>query len=327
MQATEVRAIYRAAKVADREAPYNSIAMKLYYPSASKASFEEQQTGFLPPDSSLAPFPVVIILPGANIANEAYGWLARRFAKAGFAAVTYSWVTLDMGDQVSASPGILLDRLTPETCGQAPSCPALPAILDELSRMQSDGILAGHLDLEHVLFGGHSLGGSMALLNANTGWHPNVCGAFAYATHTAGNLYAGWQPGSFMPVAEDLPLLMMGGNRDGVIPATNYLYQDEKGDRLERSFREGIAGGRGDRHLVIVDGAGHYSFAHPHDKATARAYLDQPTPGGGKRIRRYLGELIVSFCRQACHADVDSAAALQALCSPEHPLVAVAQSK
>ena len=327
MQATEVRAIYGAAEVVGWEAPYNSIALKLYYPCSSEASFEERQTGFLPPDGSHAPLPVVIILPGANISNEAYGWLARRLASAGFAAVTYSWITLDMGAQVSASPGIRLDRLTPETCGQAPSCPALPAILDALGRLQKQGVLAGHLDLEHVLFGGHSLGGTMALLNANTGWHPNVCGAFAYATHTAGNLYAGWRPGSFMPVAEDLPLLMMGGNRDGVIPATNHLYQDERGDRLERSFREGIAGGRGDRHLVIVDGAGHYSFAHPHDKATARAYLDQPTLGGGKQIRRYLGELIVSFCRQARHADADSAAVLQALCSPEHPLVAVAERK
>ena len=43
MSTIEVRAIYRAAEVADGPAPYNSIAVKLYHPCGSKASFQEQR--------------------------------------------------------------------------------------------------------------------------------------------------------------------------------------------------------------------------------------------------------------------------------------------
>ena len=50
MNATEVKAIYWAAKVADRQAPYDSIAVKLYHPCGSMASFQEQQQCLRPYD-------------------------------------------------------------------------------------------------------------------------------------------------------------------------------------------------------------------------------------------------------------------------------------
>ena len=326
-----VRAVYRAAQVAGRDAPYDNLTLKVYYPCNYGNTFEERDTGFVPPDETRAPFPVAIVMPGVNISQEAYGWIAQELAKAGFAAVTYSWVTVEIGDRVSVSPGVALDTLHRDHYGKAPSCPALPAILGELERMQRDSMLAGRLDLGRIVLGGHSAGGTMALLNANADWVPGIRGAFAYAAHTAGNLRLGWPGDSIMPLSRNLPLLIMGGTRDGVIAASGYRYRDgsrdDPDDRIERTFREGIDGDGGGRHLLIVDGANHFAFVWPRDTTTGRPYLDRKARGSSKRLRAYIAELIVNFCRRVCMDDVAAAAAFEALCDTGHPLAAVAETK
>lgn len=335
MKNIPVRAVYRAAKVAGREAPYDNLTLKIYYPCSYQDTFEERDTGFVPPDASRAPLPTVIVMPGVNISQEAYGWVAQELAMAGFAVVTYSWVTVEIGDLVSASPGVALDQLHRDHYGKQPSCPALPAVFDELERVRDKGLLAGCLDLGRVVLGGHSAGGTMALVNANRGWYPAVRGAFAYGAHTAGNLRLGWPEDSIMPLAPDMPLLIMGGSRDGVIAASSHRYRDAEGkaegkdgaNPVERTFREGIPGDGGGRYLLIVDGANHFSFVWPQDATTGRPYLDRKARGGGKRLRAYLGELVVHFCRQVCMDDAASAAALGSLCDSGHPLGAVAAVK
>ena len=331
MKAVKVRAVYRAAQVAGRAAPYDNLTLKIYYPCRYGDSFEERDSGFVPPHPDRSPLPVVIIMPGVNISHESYGWLARRLAKAGFAALTYSWVTVEIADRASVSPGVQLDRLTRQGYGQGPSCPALPAIMEELQRLQEEGLLAGHLDLQRVILGGHSAGGSMALLNANRQWFPSVCGAFAYAAHTAGNLQLGWEEGSFMPIADNFPLLMLGGSRDGVIAASSHRYRqgghESASSPIERSFREGVPGSGGGRHLLIVRGANHFSFVWPQDKSTGRPYLDRKAKGRGRKVRKHLARVIVNFCRHACRGDARAMAALQRLCSPEHPLTALSEHK
>ena len=326
-----VRAVYRAAKVAGRDAPYDNLTLKIYYPCHYGDTFEERDTGFVPPDESRAPFPVVLIMPGVNISMEAYGWVAQELAKAGFAVAVYSWVTVEIGERVSISPGVQLDRLSRDRYGEEPSCPALPTILGELQRVQENSPLAGHLDLDRIVLGGHSAGGTMALFNANTRWFPGVRGAFSYAAHTAGNLRLGWPEDSIMPLADDMPLLIMGGTRDGVIAASGYRYRDAGGPgeegRIERTFREGVAGNRGGRYLLVVEGANHFSFVWPRDTTTGRAYLDRQSRGGGKQIRDYLGAVIVNFCRQICLEDTSSAAAMRTLCNTGHPLAAIAETK
>ena len=111
MEPVNVRAVYRAARVAGETAPYDSITLKVYYPCSYGDSFEERNTGLIPADKSRAPFPVVIILPGVNVSHESYGWLAEKLAEAGFAAVTYSWVAQEMEDRVGVTPGVNLKRL------------------------------------------------------------------------------------------------------------------------------------------------------------------------------------------------------------------------
>ena len=326
-----VRAVYRAATVPGRQAPYDNVTLKLHYPACYGDSFNERDTGFVPPDDSRAPFPVVIFMPGINISPESYGWVARRLASAGFLTVTYSWVTIEIADRASLSPGVDVDSLRPENYGRAPSCPPLPAILDDLADASRNGLLAGHLDLDRVVLGGHSAGGSMALLNANRRWFPALRGAFAYGAHTAGNVGLGWAEGSFMPLTGDLPLLMMGGSRDGVIAASGHRYGTQEGAKasaaIEHTFATAVPGERGDRYLLIAQGANHFAFAWPRDKSTGRAYLDGKTAGSKRKMRRYLGGVTVAFCRYACHADAAAADALRQLCDPTYPLAVIAERK
>jgi predicted dienelactone hydrolase len=331
VNAVKVRAIYRSANVKGSNAPYDTLTLKVYYPCSFGDSFEERNSGFIPADYSRAPFPVVIIMPGINVSHESYGWLAQKLAETGFAVVTYCWVTWEMEDMISVSPGVNLKRLTPKRYGKKPSCPALPAIFSELKRMQKNSVLAGQLNLDKVVIGGHSAGGTMALLNANPQWYPQLRGVFSYAAHTAANVMLGWEEDSIMPLRPDLPMLIMGGNRDGVIAASSHRYGDDTESsptaRVERSFHEGLSGSRGDRYLLVVEGANHFSLVWPRDASTGRPFLDKKTRGSNKKIRKYLAQVIVTFCDHVCSGNTMSAANLQGLCNTNNPLAAIAEHK
>jgi predicted dienelactone hydrolase len=332
VKSVKVRAFYRAATVAGCKPPYDNLTMKVYYPCCYGNSFEERNTGFIPADSSLAPFPVVVIMPGINVSHEAYGWLARKLARAGFAVVSYSWIAEEMPGFISVTPGVDIQALMHSNYGQRHSCPALPALLEELVNINTNSLLSGKLDLTRIVLGGHSAGGTMALLNARSDWFPGICGAFAYAAHTAANVQLGWEADSIMPLSTDLPMLIMGGSRDGVIAASSHRYGDDAdstpSERIERTFQEGLGGERGDRYLAIVEGANHFSLVHPRDDSTGRPFLDWQTQGSKKSMRRYIGQLLTAFCNSACRKDNAAARqVLDTLCNSPHPLAAVAATK
>ena len=342
VKAVKVRAIYRAAGVAQVKTPYNSVSMKVYYPCRYGDSFEERNTGFIPADERQAPLPIVIIMPGINVSHESYGWLAMQLSAAGFVVVTYSWITVEMADMVSVSPGVSMAQLMHEQYGRQPSCPVLPALFRELARMQKKSVLAGLLDLNRIVIGGHSAGGTMALLNANTDWFPQLCGAFSYGAHTAANVQLGWAEDSMMPITRVLPLLILGGSRDGVIAASSHRYGGPSGGaggsskggsgsdatwRIERTFHEAVKGKRGDRYLVIIEGANHFSFVWPADQSTGRPFLDYRATGSSRKIRDFIAGMIIHFCDYAARGDATGAANLQALCDRDNPLVRIAQQK
>ena len=331
MKQVRVRALYRAALASGHSAPFNCISMKVYYPCAYSDSFEERNTGAIPVDKGRCPLPVVILMPGINISHEGYSWLATLLAESGFAVVTYSWIGEDAGVGVSVTPGLNMKRLARRHYGRKPSSPAIKAILKELKAMQADSLLKKQLRLDRIVLGGHSAGGTMALLNANHKWFPGIRGAFSYAAHTAANTALGWPEGSIMPLSRDMPLLIMGGSHDGVIANSAHRYGDQENasptTAIERTFHEGVKGKRGGRHLLIVEGANHFSFVHPLDTSTGRPYLDQKAKGSKKKIRAYLGQVVLNFCDHVCNGDAMSAAEVQGLCDTRHPLAAIADHK
>ena len=82
--------------------------------------------------------------------------------------------------------------------GKAPTASALPTLLKELEKLQSEGVLAGLLDLNKCHSGGDisGWGGGWPLKNADSQFFPSVVAAFAYGAHTAAITQLGYAAGN-----------------------------------------------------------------------------------------------------------------------------------
>lgn len=326
-----VRAFYRAVKVAAAQPPYDTITLKIYYPARPSGSETERNSGVVPANTNLAPFPSVIFLPGINVGAEAYQWLAMALAARGLVVVTYSWIAEEMPGFISLTPGVDLTAVSPTTYGTKPTCPAIQPILDELAAInETHNTLQKLLELDNIILGGHSAGGTMALQNANPAWFPAVKGAFAYAGHTMAATFLGFAAGTILPISSKQPLLILGGSRDGVIEASAHRYELANASptlALEQTFEQGLVQGQQDKFLIILEGANHFSCAHPLDETTGRPFLDHPTTQDDGRIRAELTTLIHFFIDgHICH-NPQSCLALKQQLNSGNPLIALSKVK
>jgi dienelactone hydrolase len=328
-----VRSFYRAAVVETAAPPYNSLTLKLYYPAKAQGSEAERNTGVIPADAAQAPFPVVIFLPGINVGPEAYHWLAVALAEKGLVVVTYSWIAEEMPGYISLTPGVDLTAVTPTTYASKPTCPALQPIFDELHTTHyalRTTPLAGLLDLNTIILGGHSAGGTMALQNANPTWFPQIKGAFSYAGHTMASTFLGYAPGTILPISDQLPLLILGGTADGVIEASAHRYELANASAtlpLERTFDEAIQRGSEDKFLVILDGANHFSCVYPVDETAGRPFLDHPTSQPDDLLRAELISLIHFFIAGHIRRQPQARIALKQQLNSGNPLIAKSKIK
>jgi len=287
---TRVR--HGAAVVPGVPAPWDRLQYRLFHPALFANTPEERQTGQLQPDREAAPWPVVILLNGINVGPEGYRWLAERLAAAGIATVTFTHVSNVTADQRGLSPGLDLDALDVAQFGSRPSATTVGPLLAALAAEQADGPLAGLLDLERVALGGHSAGGTIALLNADPAWFPGVRAAFSYAGHTMPAAVLGHPDGTVLPVPADTPALVLGGSHDGVVAASAVRYGRgdaplgiDDHDPITETFRQGTSAAGSA--LGIIRGAGHLSFCDPVDPTTARGFLEtDDDPGGPGRLDR-----------------------------------------
>ena len=305
-----VRALFRAV-AAPGPAPYNALSAKVYYPALYGATHAEKNTGALPVAQADRPYPLAILMPGINVSPEAYAWLATALVEAGFVAVIYGWIAEEMPGVVALSPGLDVDALKPEHYGKRASATALAAVLADLAAQNRAGPLAGRLDTDRILLGGHSAGGSVALFNARPDWFPGLSAVFAYGAHSKASTMLGYAPDTYLKLPDALPTLIMGGSEDGVIAASAFRYGGDGGTPdpvgpVVRTFEQALSSARGDTHLAIVEGANHFSPCWPADPATGRPFLDRPETRPGADIRADLAALVTAFARG--HVADDSAA-------------------
>ena len=211
-----------------------------------------------------------------------------------------------MPGYISLTPGLSIGALTPDHYGQEPSATAVAPILAELCGVNENGVLAGTLDLQRVVLGGHSAGGTVALLNARPDWFPGICAAFSYGAHAGAATALGYDADAMFDLPSQLPVLLMGGTRDGCIANSSERYGDTQAsatERVERSFDEALDCDRGDCYLAIIDGANHFSLAWPEDHCTGRPFIDLPTTRDDAAIRSMLCALIVQFTRAVTRDD------------------------
>ncbi|MDF5717446.1 MAG: dienelactone hydrolase [Rhizonema sp. NSF051] len=293
-----VRAFFEAVRVESAKSPYDTVHLKIFYPAKMSGSHLEKDTGIVPVNPEQAPFPVVIFFNGFNCEAQQYQWLAVKLAERGLAVVLFNWIAENIPGIISLTPGVDVAKWNRDVYGTAPTAAALPALLSKLQDLQANGILAGTLDLQRVILGGHSAGGRVAIENANRSFFPQVTAAFAYGAHTAGGVTSGYEPGTILPLPDSLPLLLIGGTCDGVIANRSGSYGIDSGDAttsIIRTFREAIAGGRNDSYLLLLLGANHFSVAENTDSITGITFQDFPATQPQENFRLLIAEIIELF--------------------------------
>lgn len=269
----------------------------LYYPGDGSRLEEARLTGQVPAAAS-EPWPLVIMMPGINVAPDSYRWLAHRLVPTGVCMVTYAAIgSLGPAGQ-GITPGLDLDALSPANIGTRPVATALGPLLDRLTGLSAaDGAPpAGKLDLDRVVVGGHSAGGTVALHSSDPGWVPGLRAVFAYGGHTMTATSLGHGEAAVVSIPAEVPAMLLAGTDDGVIAASRDRYDSGNGahDPVRRTFEEAIGHRRGDSWLVELAGAGHFAACHPVDTTTGRAFLE-PDPPADPAVRTLLGDLIAAF--------------------------------
>ncbi len=316
MRNWRVRALYRAAAVPGLGAPYDRVTLKAYYPAAFGNSAEERNSGCVPADHGRGPCPVVILLPGINVGPESYAWLAQALAAQGFVCVLPSMIGEEMPGYTSLTPGLDITALLPDQYGTRPSATALGAIREALVELNTSGLLEGLLDLQRIVLGGHSAGGSVALLNARRDWLAGLCATFTYGAHAGAASALGYAGGAQFALQAEVPTLMLGGECDGCIAESLHRYGLDAGslsaaDMLRRSFGEALPAQRAASHLGILRGANHFSLAFPEDGCTGRPFIDYPITRPAHHLRRQLLLAISRFLRGYCRQEAGALAALE----------------
>jgi dienelactone hydrolase len=325
-----IRALFQAVKVEDAASPYDTIHLKVLYPAKMSGSEQEQDMGIVPADSQKAPFQVVIFFNGINCGPELYQWLAVKLAERGLVVVTFSWVAESLPGMIALTPGVDFKMLGPDTYGSGPTTSALPSLLTALERLQAEGVLAGLLDLQQIILGGHSAGGRVAIESASPGFFPQIVAAFAYGAHTAAGSMLGYPAGTILPLPDTVPLMLMGGTCDGVIAKSSHRYGvdwEQATTPITRTFREAIAGGREDSYLMLLEGANHFSIADPFDATTGKPFLDFPATQPAAQLRDLMAEAIGLFIDAHVRHQTPAFNALNQLLTSNHPLIAAFERK
>ncbi|MEC4894667.1 MAG: dienelactone hydrolase [Oscillatoria sp. PMC 1051.18] len=299
MNSAIVRSLFSATKVPGYPSPYDTLHLRVVYPAQMSDSETAKDLGVIPANNNLAPFPIVIFFSGVNCAADIYLWLAIELAKQGLVVVTFNWVAQNLPGVTALTPGVNFENWKPNIYGTVPTATALPFILAELENFQKEGVLAGKLDLNKIILGGHSAGGRVAIENAVAKFFPSVIGAFAYAAHTAAPVMLGYEPETILPLSGDVPILMLGGTNDGVIAESCHRYGMKEKNATKsvmRTFREAIARQNHDSYLVLFEQANHFAIADPLDSTSARPFLEtEMSPDAAAKIRTLMAAMINLF--------------------------------
>ncbi len=283
-----VRAVYDAVTVPGVESPYATAHLVVHYPAVQADG--DAALGIVAP--AAPSLPVLLLGGNFNCPPELYAWLAKRLAAVGVAVVTWQWVAPLFGGRAGLSTGVDLGAVTPATFGSRVPSLLLPAVLEALPRVPDVG---SSLDLSRVALGGHSAGGTLALLCSSWLGRP----AFSYGGHTRTQVPQGFGEDHYLPLGDGPPLLLLGGAEDGIGDAIAQAQtgRDSGGHPMELTAVRAVPPDRPCR-VVIVEGANHYSFCDGYDGTSGRGYLEAPATGDPSVVRDQIARHVESFLEE-----------------------------
>ena len=281
------------------EAQGDAAFATLYYPGDDERLEEARLTGQVPALGTDAPWPVVVLMGGINVAPDGYRWLAGRLAANGLCAATYAAIGSLGPAGRGITPGLDLAALAPGVIGTRPSATALGPLLAKVADLSEDADtpVAGLVDLSRVVVGGHSAGGTVALHNSDPSWVPGLRGVFCYGAHTMTATALGHGDAAVAPIPAKVPVMLLSGTDDAVIAASRDRYRSDDGahDPVRRTFEEAIDRQQGDSWLVELAGAGHFAVCDPVDATSGRSFLEPDAGRADPETRDVLGSLIAAF--------------------------------
>ncbi|MGI9622541.1 MAG: alpha/beta hydrolase [Acidimicrobiales bacterium] len=266
------------------------------YPGDQIQLAEARLTGNVPADTSGAPWPIAILVPGINVAPDGYRWLAVRLAEAGVAAVTYSTIGSLGPAGIGVTPGIDMEALAPDAIGTRCSAPAIPSLLAALAAVENAPI-TGHLDLGRVALIGHSAGGTVALHNSRADWIPGLTAVATYGAHTMTATALGHEEATVVSVPARVPVMIVGAASDAVVDQSRdrYTSADGEHDPLGRTFGEAIGRDDQDSWLVELADGNHFTICHPVDETSGRTFLERDLRADDVITRDLLARLLIAF--------------------------------
>lgn len=326
-----IRSLWRAISIKENQSPYNKMHLKVLYPGKLTQSDREKNTGKIEFDRSLAPLPVVILFGGVNCSQEIYHWLAFYLASQNLITVTFNLVVGNPSVFTGLTPGIDVEALKSNKYGSVPTNTSLPYILEELKKLNSEGLLKDGINLNKVVVGGHSAGGRSALESANPNWFSGISASFGYGIHSAGALQGGYETGTILPLPSFVPTLIMGGTKDGIIAQSSQRYGLKQWETpatpVIRTFNEAISSTRNDAYLVILEGANHLSIGDRTDSTTGRSFLDFAPTYPQEQYRKLISEILINFINAYIRKSQEALEKLNLLLNTNNQLVAKVDRK
>jgi len=275
---------------------------KLYYPALNDPQPDTTSTVYFPPDTSEAPYPVLIFQPGANTNLEQYTWLYEHISSYGYIVISFN----EMGGGPGASENNLENLIMSFSLG-FPN-PTVTAILQFLNKANTQEnfpnnfLLQGMIDTSRFAIGGHSFGGAIALFSGMKSFYQPeglLKAVFTYGVH----LFSSTEPITLFDANIDVPLLDMAGTRAGVGDGKDTTGAERtEAERVKLTFERAIPEGNNYSYLLLVRNANHSNFANSADPTVDRSFQEQqhcqnPLVLPSKKAHRIFKNYIVAFLK------------------------------